>query len=275
MKHLQELDYLNLNAIYRQGGHYKPPLGTRWRLDTNHPFCQNKFYYVVGGTFRITIDGTEYKAKPGDWFFIPAGVIHRYSNFSDKSMEKYWMHFDLYPSSDLLTPLNVKYRVDAARAPRVRELFAEFAQICNSRELYDRLRVKAIILSLLAEYIRLAGSNTEVDLEERNEEMRNVLSYIQQNFRRNLTTGELADICHMHPTHFIRAFKTKMAQTPHQYITDIRMEYARQLLDRSDRSIVEIAEDAGFYDPAHFSRAFKRYFAMTPTQYRNALPKDR
>lgn len=275
MKHIQELDYLNLNAIYRQGGYYTPPVGALWRLDTNHPFSQNKFYYLVEGTFRITIDGVDYVAQPGDWFFVPAGVLHAYSNFPDKPMKKYWMHFDIYPSSNLLAPLNVTHRVSAANNPRVQELFAEFDRLHNSRELCDRLRVKSIILDLLAEYIRLAGSNTEVVWDERDEEMRNILSYINENFRRNLTTGELAAVCHMHPTHFIRAFKTKMAQTPHQYITDVRMEYARGLLDRSDRSVVEIAEDAGFYDLAHFSRAFKRHFAMSPTQYRNALPKDR
>ena len=275
MKHIQELDYLNLNVIHRQGGYFDPPLGTLWRLDTNHPFCQNKFYYLVEGTFRITIDGVAYIARPGDWFFIPAGVHHRYSNFPNEKMKKYWMHFDIYPSSNLLAPLNVTYRVNAAKSPRVRELFGEFTRLQNSRDLCDRLRVKAIILDLLAEYIRLAGSNTQVEWDVRDEEMRNVLSHIQENFRRQLTTEELAAVCHMHPTHFIRAFKTKMAQTPHQYITDVRMEYARGLLDRSDRTVVEIAEDAGFYDLAHFSRAFKRYFAMSPTQYRNTLPKDR
>lgn len=275
MTQLKDFDYLNLNAVYRQGGYYAPALGALWRHDGNHPFSQNKFYFVTEGTFSITIDGTEYTARPGDWFFIPAGVMHRYRNFPDKPMAKYWMHFDLFPSGNLLAPLDVKYRVDASAAPRAKELFAEFGQLHNSSDLCDRLRVKAIILNLLAEYIRLAGKNTDVVLDERDELMRNVLSYINKNFKRNLTTGELAAICHMHPTHFIRAFKTKMAQTPHQYIADTRMEYARQLLDRSDRSIVEIAEEAGFYDLPHFSRTFKQYFALSPTEYRKTLPQDR
>ena len=275
MKQLQDFDFLNLNAIYRQGGYFAPRKGVQWRLDTNHPFSQNKFYYLVEGSFRIAIDGVDYIAQPGDWFFVPAGVLHTYSNFPDKPMKKYWMHFDIYPSANLLAPLQVKHRVNAASEPRVRALFEEFGALCKSNDLTDRLKVKAIILNLLAEYIRLAGRNTEVILDGQDEEMRNVLSYINENFRQTLTVDELAVVCHMHPTHFIRAFKNKMAQTPHQYIADLRMEYARQLLDRSDRSIVEIAEDAGFYDPAHFSRAFKRHFALTPTQYRNTLPKDR
>lgn len=275
MKQLQDFDFLNLNAIYRQGGYFAPRPGTEWRLNSSEAFCQNKFYFVTEGTFSITIAGTQYIAKPGDWFFIPAYVHHQYHRFPDKPMEKYWMHFDIYPSVNLLAPLQVKYRVNAAGEPGVRALFEEFGRICHSDDLCDRLRVKAIILNLLAEYIRLAGRKTQIVSDRQDEDMRNVLSYINENFRRNLTTEELAEVCHLHPTHFIRAFKIKTAQTPHQYITDIRMEYARQLLDRSDRSIVEIAEDAGFYDPAHFSRAFKRHFAMTPTQYRKNLPQGR
>ena len=275
MKQLQDFDFLNLNAIYRQGGYFAPGPNTEWRLNSREAFCQNKFYFVTEGSFSITIAGTEYIAKPGDWFFIPADVAHQYHRFLDKPMEKYWMHFDIYPSANLLAALQVKHRVNAANEPQVLALFEEFGKLCNSNDLTDRLKVKAIILNLLAEYIRLAGRQTKVFTDRQDEDMRNVLSYINENFKKNLTTEELAAVCHLHPTHFIRAFKLKTAQTPHQYITDIRMEYARQLLDRSDRSIVEIAEDAGFYDPAHFSRAFKRHFAMTPTQYRNALPSDR
>lgn len=275
MADLQDFAYLNLNATYRQGGYYAPAPGTVWRLDRLHSFCQNKFYYLLEGSFRITIDGAEYTAQPGDWFFIPAGAVHRYSNFPEISMKKYWMHFDIYPSVNLLAPLQVAHRVNAANCPRVKLLFEEFGRLHKSTDLCDRLRMKAVILNLLAEYIRLAERNTQVVWEERDEDMRNVLSYIHENFKRNLTTGELAAVCHMHPTHFIRAFKLKMALTPHQYIADVRMEYARQLLDRSDRSVVEIAEEAGFYDLAHFSRSFKRHFAMTPTQYRKTLPDNR
>ena len=272
---LQELDYQNLNTIFRQGGYYELPVNGVWQLDRMHSFCQNKFYYLTEGSFSITIEGTEYIAQPGDWFFIPAGAMHRYSNIPGVEMKKYWMHFDICPSVNLLAPLQVAYKVNAADSPKVQELFQEFAKLRKSHDLCDRLRVKAIILNLLAEYLRLADKNTQVVWEERDEDMRNVLSYIQENFRRNLTTEELAGVCHMHPTHFIRAFKLRMAQTPHQYIADRRMEYARQLLDRSDRSIIEIASAAGFYDLAHFSRTFKQYYSMTPTQYRKALPDNR
>ena len=272
MKQLQDIYYLNINAVYRTGGYYTPRLGAEWRFDGTHTFCQNKFYFTTKGTYSITIDGKEYLARPGSWFFIPAGVPHRYHNFSDQPMAKHWVHFDIYPSTNLFLPLNMAYCVDAEHAPKVWELFEELSRIGDSKNLTDRLKVKAILLNLIAEYLNLAGKEKVEVYSEKDEELRNVLSYINENFKRNLTTNELAAICHMHPTHFIRAFKLKMAQTPHQYVMDIRMGYARQLLDESELSIVEISEEIGFYDIAHFSKVFKRHFSMSPSEYRKTLP---
>lgn len=272
MTHLLDIYYLNINTVYRTGGYFAPKLGTEWRFDGSYAFCQNKFYFVTEGTFHITIDGTEYTAQSGSWFFIPAGVSHKYHRFPDKPMAKYWVHFDVYPSNGLFFPLNIHYCVDASNTPQVWRLFEEFSKICESHDLSDRLKVKAILLNLIAEYLKLAGKQTVKIYSEKDEDLRNVLSYINENFRHNMTTNELAAICHMHPTHFIRAFKAKMAQTPQQYVINVRMEYAKQMLDQSDLSMLAIAEEIGFYDLAHFSRAFKRHFSMSPSEYRRTAP---
>ena len=223
MSHLLDIYYLNINAIYRTGGYFAPKLGMEWRFDGSHTFCQNKFYFVTEGTFSITIDGVEYTAQPGSWFFIPAGVKHKYHRFLDRPMAKYWVHFDIYPSNGLFFPLNIDHCVDASGAPEVWRLFEELGRICENRDLSDRLKVKAILLNLIAEYLELSGKQTVKIYSEKDENLRNAISYMNENFRRNMTTNELAEICHMHPTHFIRAFKNKMAQTPQQYVINIRM----------------------------------------------------
>ena len=272
MEHLQDIYYLNLNTVYRTGGLFSPPMGTPWRLDDYSAFCQNKFYFVTEGSFWILIDGKEYIAHPGSWFFIPAGVSHKYRRFPDKPMAKHWVHFDIYPSTGLFFPLNIEHHVDASNSPEVWRLFEEFSRICESHDLSDRLKVKAILLNLLAEYLKLSGRQKVKIYSEKDEELRNVLSYMHENFRRNMTTGELSAICHMHPTHFIRAFKSKMGLTPQQYVLTIRMAYAKQMLDQSDFSILAIAEEIGFYDVAHFSRVFKQHFSMSPSEYRRTAP---
>ncbi len=272
MKDFQDISYLNLNVAYRTGGYYSPPIGTKWSHSGSHPFCQNKFYFVTEGTFSITIEGKTYKAKPNDWFFIPAGVKHNFHNFPDKPMSKYWMHFDIFPSNELLTDFNVNHRINTKNNAYVTKLFYEFGKICDSCDFSDILKVKAIIFNLLSEYLKLAGKQKTITMDNgKNENLKAVLSFIADNFNRNLTTNELAKVCHLHPTHFIRMFKLKMAQTPQQYIMNMRMEYAKHLLSNNSLSVTEISEQIGFSDTAHFSKTFKNFFSLTPTQYRNQV----
>lgn len=53
-----------------------------------------------------------------------------------------------------------------------------------------------------------------------------------------------------------------------EYTTKLRMDYAKEQLGATDRSIKEICHDAGYQDPNYFSRIFKKWTGMTPTEYR-------
>lgn len=272
MKKNQDVSYLNFNVIYRTGGYFSPPIGTSWTHSGTHAFCQNKFYFVTDGTFSITINGKTYKAKPGDWFFIPAGIKHNYHNFPDKPMAKYWMHFDIFPANELMNDFNVNYHVKVKNTAEITNLFSEFSKICESYLFSDILKVKAIILNLISKYLSLAGKQKVISVRDaQNENLHEVLTFINNNYNKNLSTAILAKISHLHPTHFIRTFKNKMAQTPQQYIINIRMEHAKHLLLKSALSIAEIAERVGYDDPAHFSKLFKKFFSFSPLQYRKGL----
>jgi AraC-like DNA-binding protein len=67
---------------------------------------------------------------------------------------------------------------------------------------------------------------------------------------------------------FTRLFKETSGHTPHQYLTLLRLEQASQLLQHSDQSIENIAEQTGFYDRFHFSRMFRLHFHNNPAAFR-------
>lgn len=80
----------------------------------------------------------------------------------------------------------------------------------------------------------------------------------------------LDDICKaagLSPSYLIRAFKARYAMTPHEYLTNCRIQFGRAQLARGV-PIASVAAEAGFADQAHFNRAFKRLVAATPGQYR-------
>ena len=109
MKYLQEVFFLNLNCVVNDGGFVSLKPEDKWQLH-KHRFKQNKFYCITGGSCTIYIEGTEYTAQPGDWFFIPANAQHFYVKSHTEHLEKFWMHFDIYPTdTNLFALLDLPY----------------------------------------------------------------------------------------------------------------------------------------------------------------------
>lgn len=267
MEYLHDVFIANLNAVERLGNYFCLEKGGNWQ-NGYHTFEQNKFYYITKGECSISVENKTYHAREGMWFFIPAGTLHKFHNYPDKIMEKYWMHFDLYPDSRIAESLSLDHYVLVPENSIVTKLFEEYIELKKNESLTDKIEIKAILLKLVSEYIKLS-KHKEIKMEKKSEERINkVLAYINVNLKNEITNEELAKICFLHPNHFIRFFKQKTGSTPQQYIMQKRMETVKRLIEQTDLSIAEIAEKTGFYDIAHLSRAFKRFYSMAPTQYK-------
>jgi len=95
-------------------------------------------------------------------------------------------------------------------------------------------------------------------------ELRAPIDYICQHFGSKLSVDSLASACNISVSALERRFKKHLNKTPHQYINEIRLENARQMLLDTDKPIGTIALETGFADHGHFTRAFNRKFGVTP-----------
>ena len=68
--------------------------------------------------------------------------------------------------------------------------------------------------------------------------------------------------------HFIRTFKKIYKKTPHKYLTEKRLEKARELLGVTDQTVTDICFEVGFSSPGSFSSLFTRYVGYPPAVYR-------
>jgi AraC family transcriptional regulator len=92
---------------------------------------------------------------------------------------------------------------------------------------------------------------------------------LESGFRDDLRIGRLAAEAGVHPVHLARAFRSRFGISPAAYVRRRRIEWvAVNLLSRPDRSITEVALEAGFCDHSHFARAFRAAMGMTPSEYR-------
>ncbi len=92
--------------------------------------------------------------------------------------------------------------------------------------------------------------------------------HIEERLAARLTLSALADIAHLSPDHFLRAFKRAVGQTPHRYVLERRLVRAQDLLARSPLAVADIARDSGFRGPSHFTAAFRRQYGLTPSAWR-------
>jgi AraC family transcriptional regulator len=88
----------------------------------------------------------------------------------------------------------------------------------------------------------------------------------------SISVSELATECRLSSSHFSRAFKQTTGMTPHSWLTRMRVEQAKELLQETDIELVDIALTCGFADQSHFSRVFSRAEGQTPGRWRRSRP---
>lgn len=98
------------------------------------------------------------------------------------------------------------------------------------------------------------------------------VDYVRNHYHLDIDVQTLAEISCVSISALERRFKKYLHKTPKQFISDVRMENARRLLQQNRETIVEISQRCGYDDPNYFARVFKRYYGVAPSQYRVAGP---
>ncbi|MCA1791780.1 MAG: AraC family transcriptional regulator, partial [Thioalkalivibrio sp.] len=97
-----------------------------------------------------------------------------------------------------------------------------------------------------------------------------VIEYMQVHLDRHIKLAELAALCGLSPWHFSHAFRETHGYPPHRYLTRLRIQRARELLERTPMSITEIAMAIG-YSPQQLVRHFRQATGLPPREYRRRL----
>ena len=90
--------------------------------------------------------------------------------------------------------------------------------------------------------------------------------FIDEHFAEDIDLGAIAGEAAFSKFHFIRLFKMAYGKTPHQYLTVVRIENAKLLLQKGD-SVSDVCFAVGFDGLSSFTHLFKRFTAMTPSAY--------
>ena len=109
--------------------------------------------------------------------------------------------------------------------------------------------------------LKIRGGLSPADLSK-------VIDYIQTYFNQKICLTELADLVHLSEYHFQRMFKKSQGVSPHNYLTEVRVEKAQRMII-SDVSLAQVAYQCGFSHQSHFNNIFKKNTGLTPREFRS------
>ena len=134
-------------------------------------------------------------------------------------------------------------------------------------EITAQIKTKRILLQFILEMWE-KGFVIENDKSGRNTVEKEIISYVQQNFKEKISLKEFGEQFHLSEKYISRYFKEHFHITLSQYITHLRLEYAKQLLQDTDTPVTEIAMQSGYQNVSYFIRSFKKAYGVSPLKYK-------
>ncbi|MCR5120392.1 MAG: helix-turn-helix domain-containing protein [Lachnospiraceae bacterium] len=119
------------------------------------------------------------------------------------------------------------------------------------------------------EKIKTSCQNIGSKRQERSTDIiKTARDYIRDNFSKEISLDDVSREVNISPYYFSKLFKEATGENFIEYLTNIRIEKAKELLTDSDKSMKEICMECGYQDPNYFSRTFKKNTGLTPTEYK-------
>jgi len=94
------------------------------------------------------------------------------------------------------------------------------------------------------------------------------IEYIHEHYAENITIDDISKKINLSKYHFIRSFKKATGSTPHEYLINLRLKRAMELLTTTSTSIEVISEKCGFSSASHFARCFRNVMGTNPSEFR-------
>lgn len=137
-------------------------------------------------------------------------------------------------------------------------------------------------LILLIQFLHLIATSTDTEALSQlrftnsfnkldDDRLNRIYNYTMNNFLRQITLKEIADVVHMSPNSFCRYFKSRTKKRYSAFLLEIRVSHACKLLAETGYSMAVIAYESGFMNVSNFNRHFKLIIGKTPYQYRAQL----
>lgn len=238
----------------------------------------DKIVLLLSGRVDYTVEGRSYVLKPWDVLLVKHHTIHR--ALIDKSVpyERIIVYLDgkyfgrSMPEAGLMESFELADKSgehllspSAEQRRELQEVLEAYERSARDESYGASALRETFIIQLLIHISRMAAAAEEPRENQYDPKMRQVLSFINENLREELTVERLAEQVYLSKYHFMRLFKAQTGSTVHAYVRQKRLLHAARLI-REGVPAGKAAVDSGFGDYSAFHRAFRECFGISPGQ---------
>lgn len=238
------------------------PAGSGTPVHKNRPYHGLVFY--TDGECVFDFDNFKaFSVEPKTILYLPKNSDYTVIKAAENGGECYAINFFLDEETDIL-PFTVKAKNSSYIAECFKSAESAFRHKSPGYELKCKAELYGIIHNMVKEYsMRYISS-------EHSKKIKPAVDYIHRNYtKENISIEKLALISSMSEVYFRRIFGKVMGISPVKYINNLKLSYAKELLETQMYSVSKVAELAGFNDESYFSREFKKHFNITPVDCKN------
>ena len=217
--------------------------------------------YTESGVGKVIIKGEEFEVERGDVFILPPVTPHEYRPVSEE-WHTLWITYNGVAAKNAF-PFDADIR-------RCEGFVSLYKKIKRGKSQSDGHRKTSVALYELLLGLFESDGLTPSESEKREPDISTAVQYIAEHYNETVELSSLASLAGLSEGHFCRVFKQYTHMRPVEYITNLRIERAKDLLlKKPPITVAEIARQTGFSSPAYFSKTFKEKTGKTPEEYRD------
>lgn len=234
-----------------------------------NPIDESKVFFINRGS-QLAIKSTEAGAAPALLFFrsqLPDLVQHSL-NYSDEALLE---NFDNLPYDfSYLERIHVNQHLRNTILSLIElggssSSFAALKADIEIRTLFEDLLKENREAYKSSQNIQAIKASTRLEIFKRVALAKN---WMEENYNAAINLEDIAAVAAMNSQHFLRMFKQAYCITPHQYLIDLKLRNAKQLLESTKLTINEICQNIGFESVFSFSILYKKRFGLPPSYFR-------
>ena len=251
-------------------GHYS--LIKRPRFVTNRPAGRKDYQllYFLNGKGSFVHEGNTITVPEGHVFIYYPGEPQYYEYYLSDSPDLYWIHFTGNDIPGILDRLSLS----SSRLHRVkvkdtyRNLFDKIIRELQLKQNHFDKLANIYFYELLTLMSRAAMEDSQQQNIYKYEQIERAIQVFHTEYKMPFSIEDYARQCNMSVSWFARVFRRQTGLSPQNYLTNVRINKAKELLASSSYNIGEIAEIVGYQNPLYFSRIFKKYTGFSPSEYK-------